>query len=99
MSATARLATEDPAVVFVAIHRGVRRSVTKQARAYRPLLQEADEKCGLPLGHGNKMPSALTGRDKDKDKRIAQSLLEEFFELLHEHRLNMMTRLCQGFRL
>ncbi len=47
MSVAARLATEDPAVVFAAIRRGVRRSVTKQARAYRPLQQEAGEKCGL----------------------------------------------------
>jgi len=43
----ARLATEDPTVVFVAIRRGVRRSVTKQALPDAAVQQIVGEKFGL----------------------------------------------------
>ena len=43
----ARLATEDNAGVFAAILRGVRPSVTKQARSDLTLQQTVGEKCGL----------------------------------------------------
>ena len=49
MALNARLATEDPADVSSAIHRGSRRSVTRQAVPYRLLQPEVGEKSG-PIG-------------------------------------------------